>query len=114
MNLILKNNNNKFRLTINCYNKQILLNFITAVKREFNNAHVIGPILHPYRKKVFCVLRSPFSNKDSRDHFEIRFYSAVFICKFNTYVNALKFIRLLFKKLSFKFTNNIFISLEKS
>lgn len=113
MNLILKNKNNKFRLKINCYNKQILLNFLTSFKREFENLYVIGPILYPYRKKVFCVLRSPFSNKDSRDHFELRLYSAVFICKFNNYTNGLKFIRLLFKKMSFKFTNNIFITLKK-
>lgn len=113
MSLLLKNKNNRFRLKIDSYNKTVLLNFLNSFKSEFNNLYTIGPFMHPYRKKVFCVLRSPFSNKDSRDHFELRLYSAVFICKFTSYSNSLKFIRLLFKKLSFKFTNNVFISIKK-
>ncbi len=108
-----KKKNNIFRLKVDSYNRSVLLNFLRSFKSEFNSPYTIGPFMQPYRKKVFCVLRSPFSNKDSRDHFELRLYSAVFICKFNNYSNSLKFIRLLFKKLSFKFTNNIFISIEK-
>lgn len=113
MILISKNKNNRFRLKIKSYNKLVLLNFLNSFNFEFNNPYTIGPFMQPQNKKVFCVLRSPFSNKDSRDHFELRLYSSTFICRFNNYSNSLKFIRLLFKKLSFKFTNNIFISLEK-
>lgn len=31
-----------------------------------------GPVRLPTRRKIFCVLRSPHVNKDSREHFEIR------------------------------------------
>eukprot|EP00238_Polyblepharides_amylifera_P009697 CAMPEP_0196579308 /NCGR_PEP_ID=MMETSP1081-20130531/19859_1 /TAXON_ID=36882 /ORGANISM="Pyramimonas amylifera, Strain CCMP720" /LENGTH=140 /DNA_ID=CAMNT_0041898843 /DNA_START=99 /DNA_END=521 /DNA_ORIENTATION=- len=37
-----------------------------------SNATAVGPIALPTRRKIFCVLRSPHVNKDSREHFEIR------------------------------------------
>mgnify|MGYP002476456529 FL=1 len=35
-------------------------------------AEVAGPVPLPTRTRRFCVLRSPFTDKDSREHFEIR------------------------------------------
>lgn len=35
-------------------------------------ARMSGPVRLPTRRKIFCVLRSPHVNKDSREHFEIR------------------------------------------
>ena len=32
----------------------------------------MGPIPLPTQRKIYCVLRSPHVNKDSREHFEIR------------------------------------------
>jgi small subunit ribosomal protein S10 len=32
----------------------------------------MGPIPIPTRRKIYCVLRSPHVNKDSREHFETR------------------------------------------
>merc|ERR1712039_673653 len=37
-----------------------------------------GPIPLPMKKKIYCVLRSPHVNKDSREHFEIRTHSRLF------------------------------------
>ncbi|MCO5547663.1 hypothetical protein L7F22_001114 [Adiantum nelumboides] len=33
---------------------------------------IMGPVPLPTRRRVYCVLRSPHVNKDSREHFEIR------------------------------------------
>ena len=33
---------------------------------------IVGPVPLPRRRRVYCVLRSPHVNKDSREHFEIR------------------------------------------
>ena len=33
---------------------------------------MMGPIPIPTKRRVYCVLRSPHVNKDSREHFEIR------------------------------------------
>lgn len=35
-------------------------------------ARMSGPVRLPTKRKIFCVLRSPHVNKDSREHFEIR------------------------------------------
>ena len=35
-------------------------------------ASAIGPIPLPTKRKIYCVLRSPHVDKDSREHFETR------------------------------------------
>jgi small subunit ribosomal protein S10 len=37
----------------------------------------MGPIPIPTRRKIYCVLRSPHVNKDSREHFEIRTHKRI-------------------------------------
>ena len=39
---------------------------------ERTGASVSGPVPLPTEKNVYCVIRSPFVDKDSREHFEIR------------------------------------------
>ena len=39
---------------------------------ERTGASVSGPVPLPTEKNVYCVIRSPFKDKDSREHFEIR------------------------------------------
>jgi small subunit ribosomal protein S10 len=41
------------------------------------NSIVQGPIPMPTKKKIYCVLRSPHVNKDSREHFEIRVHNKI-------------------------------------
>jgi len=35
-------------------------------------ASVSGPVPLPTSRNIYCVIRSPFKDKDSREHFEIR------------------------------------------
>ena len=35
-------------------------------------ATITGPVPLPTERNVYCVIRSPFKDKDSREHFEIR------------------------------------------
>ena len=35
-------------------------------------ASISGPVPLPTEKNVYCVIRSPFKDKDSREHFEVR------------------------------------------
>lgn len=37
-----------------------------------SDAKTMGPVPLPTKKRVYCLLRSPHVNKDSREHFEIR------------------------------------------
>lgn len=101
------------KVIIMSYNYRILIEFIRALTKELQGRYYYGPFFLPEEKKIFCVLRSPFVNKDSRDHFELRLYSVKFYSKFATEENLLKFLKLFMKKLSFKITNNILIKLAK-
>ena len=71
------NKKQKIRIKLKAYNPSLINHscnqIINAVSRT--NARVVGPIALPTKKKIYCVLRSPHVNKDSREHFEIRTYS---------------------------------------
>jgi small subunit ribosomal protein S10 len=46
----------------------------TASRTE---SFTMGPIPLPTQRKIYCVLRSPHVNKDSREHFEIRVHKRI-------------------------------------
>ena len=65
---------NKIRIRLKAYDHTS----IEAAAREIvetaerTGASVSGPVPLPTEKNVYCVIRSPFKDKDSREHFEIR------------------------------------------
>jgi small subunit ribosomal protein S10 len=76
---MLDNKFNKIRVRIKAFDINTLetscKKIIAAV--EQNNFIVKGPIPLPTKKRIYCVLRSPHVNKDSREHFEIRIHKKV-------------------------------------
>nr|YP_009402751.1 30S ribosomal protein S10 [Compsopogon caeruleus]ARX96170.1 30S ribosomal protein S10 [Compsopogon caeruleus] len=40
-------------------------------------AVAIGPVALPTKRRIYCVLRSPHVDKDSREHFEIRYHRRI-------------------------------------
>nr|YP_010904337.1 ribosomal protein S10 [Catenella fusiformis]WCH57588.1 ribosomal protein S10 [Catenella fusiformis] len=65
---------NRIRIKLKSYNQDLLkqsCNIITETAKR-TNVKSVGPIPLPTRRKIFCVLRSPHVDKDSREHFEIR------------------------------------------
>ena len=65
---------NKIRIRLKAYDHSA----IETAAREIvetaqrTGATVSGPVPLPTEKNVYCVIRSPFKDKDSREHFEIR------------------------------------------
>src|SRR5438445_9545918 len=65
---------NKIRIRLKAYDHSA----IETAAREIvetatrTGASVSGPVPLPTEKNVYCVIRSPFKDKDSREHFEIR------------------------------------------
>ena len=65
---------NKIRIRLKAYDHDA----IDRASREIvetaqrTGARVAGPVPLPTEKNVYCVIRSPFKDKDSREHFEIR------------------------------------------
>jgi small subunit ribosomal protein S10 len=65
---------NKIRIRLKSYDSSAIE---TAAKEIVETAArtgatVTGPVPLPTDKNVYCVIRSPFKDKDSREHFEIR------------------------------------------
>jgi small subunit ribosomal protein S10 len=65
---------NKIRIRLKAYDSSAIE---TAAKEIVETATrtgatVSGPVPLPTEKNVYCVIRSPFKDKDSREHFEIR------------------------------------------
>ena len=71
----------KIRVSLHSFNYKLLdeaCKKILSVLSYYRNAENIkGPIPLPTRKRIYCVLRSPHVDKDSREQFEIRRYKRI-------------------------------------
>lgn len=69
----------RIRVCLKAYDHKLLDSsadkIIETAKRT--DAKVAGPIPLPTRRKVFCVLRSPHTDKKSREHFEQRVHKRI-------------------------------------
>ena len=65
---------NKIRIRLKAYDtsaiEQAAREIVETAART--GATVAGPVPLPTEKNRYCVIRSPFKDKDSREHFEIR------------------------------------------
>jgi small subunit ribosomal protein S10 len=64
----------KIRIRLKAYDHRILDQSAEQIVEaaERTGASVAGPIPLPTHIKKFCVIRSPFKDKDSQEQFEIR------------------------------------------
>ena len=73
------NKKEKIRIKLESFDAELLniacQQIIAQVK--LSETKIIGPIPLPKKKKIYCILRSPHVNKNSREHFEIRKYSKI-------------------------------------
>ena len=65
---------NKIRIRLKAYDHEAIDRAAAEIVEtaERTGATVSGPVPLPTEKNVYCVIRSPFKDKDSREHFEIR------------------------------------------
>jgi small subunit ribosomal protein S10 len=64
----------KIRIRLKAFDRRMLdLSCDKIIETADNTAATaIGPIPLPTKRKIYCVLRSPHVDKDSREHFETR------------------------------------------
>nr|YP_010330187.1 ribosomal protein S10 [Porphyridium aerugineum]UNJ17903.1 ribosomal protein S10 [Porphyridium aerugineum] len=64
----------KIRIRLKAYDHNLLNTSCDKIvdTAERTSAITVGPIPLPTKKRIYCVLRSPHVNKDSREHFELR------------------------------------------
>ena len=71
--------NEKIRVRLESFNHELLNTSCQKIIEitQNNNVNNIGVISLPTDKRIYCVLRSPHVNKDSREHFEIRIHKRI-------------------------------------
>jgi len=64
----------KIRIRLKAYEHELVDKSARSIVEtaERTGATISGPVPLPTEKNVFCVIRGPFKDKDSREHFEIR------------------------------------------
>ena len=72
--MVARKQTQKIRIRLKAYDHRILDQSASRIVEtaESTGAKVAGPIPLPTRIEKFCVMRSPFVDKDSQEHFEIR------------------------------------------
>ena len=79
----------KIRIRLESFNHELLISschkLIDLVQNiELNN---LGIVALPTNKRIYCVLRSPHVNKDSREHFEIRIHRRILEIHYDSMIN---------------------------
>nr|YP_009745158.1 ribosomal protein S10 [Halymenia maculata]QIG87168.1 ribosomal protein S10 [Halymenia maculata] len=70
---------NRIRIKLKAYDSHLLTKSCETIihTADINNTKVVGPIPIPTKRKIYCVLRSPHVDKDSREHFEIKSHTKI-------------------------------------
>ena len=71
--------NEKIRVRLESFNAELLVSSCQKIINALgnNSLNSIGMITLPTTKRIYCVLRSPHVDKDSREHFEIRIHKRI-------------------------------------
>jgi small subunit ribosomal protein S10 len=64
----------KIRIRLKAYDHELIDRSAKLIveQAQRTGATIVGPVPLPTEKNVYCVIRSPFKDKDSREHFEMR------------------------------------------
>nr|UNJ16023.1 ribosomal protein S10 [Cyanidioschyzonaceae sp. 3]WDB00486.1 ribosomal protein S10 [Cyanidiococcus yangmingshanensis] len=64
----------KIRLKLYSYSATLLQASLDRMAQIASQSAQVSKVCLPTQRKIFCVLRSPHVNKDSREHFEVRMH----------------------------------------
>ncbi len=72
--MVARKTGQRIRIRLKAYDHKVLDKSATQIVEtaEATGAKVAGPVPLPTRIEKFCVMRSPFVDKDSQEQFEIR------------------------------------------
>ena len=71
--------NAKIRIRLESFNHELLVSSCKKISETLNTTTLdsLGMVTLPTSKRIYCVLRSPHVDKDSREHFEIRIHKRI-------------------------------------
>nr|YP_009296522.1 ribosomal protein S10 [Thorea hispida]AOM65457.1 ribosomal protein S10 [Thorea hispida]ARX95826.1 30S ribosomal protein S10 [Thorea hispida]UNJ79112.1 ribosomal protein S10 [Thorea hispida] len=66
----------KIKIKLKAYSYKLLNQSCSNILDNISqtNTTITGPIVLPTDRRIYCVLRSPHVNKNSREHFEVRIH----------------------------------------
>ena len=78
--------NSKIRIRLESFNHELLTLSSQTIINLLQNTSLssIRAIALPTRKRIYCVLRSPHVDKDSREHFEVRTHKRILEIYYNS------------------------------
>lgn len=83
------NKNAKIRLRLESFNHELLVSSCNKIMGILQNTPLnsMAVVTLPTNKRIYCVLRSPHVNKDSREHFEIRIHKRILEIYYESDIN---------------------------
>jgi small subunit ribosomal protein S10 len=71
--------NAKIRVRLESFNHELLNSSCKKIVEILQNTTLdsLGVVALPTKRRIYCVLRSPHVDKDSREHFEIRVHKRI-------------------------------------
>jgi small subunit ribosomal protein S10 len=86
--------NEKIRVRLESFNHELLT---TSCKKlvdllQTNDVNKFSMVSLPTNKRIYCVLRSPHVDKDSREHFEIRIHKRVLDISYDSSINIFELL----------------------
>ena len=81
--------NEKIRIRLESFNHELLTTSCKKIIEITQNTNVdnVKIVSLPTDKRIYCVLRSPHVNKDSREHFEIRIHKRILEIYYDSSIN---------------------------
>ena len=76
----------KIRIRLESFNNELLASSCQKLQSilQSTDIHSFGIVSLPTKKRIYCVLRSPHVDKDSREHFEIRIHKRIIEIFYNS------------------------------
>jgi len=83
------NTTEKIRLRLESFNHELLITSCQKITNILQNVELnkFGVVALPTDKRIYCVLRSPHVDKDSREHFEIRIHKRILEISYDSRIN---------------------------
>ena len=84
----------KIRVRLESFNHELLTESCSKIIESLEKVEssINGPIYLPTDKRIYCVLRSPHVDKDSREHFEIRIHKRILDVYYNSTTNIIELL----------------------
>ena len=83
--------NEKIRVRLESFNHQLLISSCQKIIKiiQTNDINNFSMVPLPTNKRIYCVLRSPHVDKDSREHFEIRIHKRILDISYDSKINMI-------------------------